>query len=553
MTAEDTEDAEEERIFFLNLRVLRVLRGFISVIAREDTVKIVSVDEMRAIERRADTDYGLTSPILMEHAGRSVAEAVRAHMGGDVAGLNVLALVGPGNNGGDGRVALRALAEWGARATSYLWKEQGVEEGFGEGAASTPVGDDLAPLHQAIERADVVLDAFLGTGHGRPLDPAMRTALAAVDAERTRRPALMVVAVDLPSGLNADTGEVDPGTLRADLTVTLAFPKRGLLLFPGAAYLGELEVGGIGLPDGMADDISFELLDAALVRSLLPARPLDSNKGTFGKVMVLAGSPPYPGSAFLAATAAGRVGAGLVTLAVPPDMAPIYAVKLSETTFRLLPASDSPPDQRARALVDGLEGYDALLIGPGLGQAEATREFLLAVFSHIRLLPEHHQPRLVVDADGLNNLSQVERWWERLPPNTIITPHPGEMARLRGGARVSGGGPDRLDVARQAAAEWGHIVVLKGACTLIAASNGAMRAHWPPNPALATAGTGDVLAGTVAGLLAQGAEPFAAASAAVYLHGRAGLAVAERIGDAGLLASDLLPELPVALRDTRAL
>jgi NAD(P)H-hydrate epimerase len=516
-------------------------------------MKILTGDEMRAIERHADTEHGLTAPMLMDHAGRSVAEAVRTHLGRDVAGLNVLALVGPGNNGGDGRVALRNLAEWGARATSYRWKERVVEEGVGEGAASTPVGDDLAPVRQAIERTDVVLDAFLGTGHGRPLDPAMRTALAAVEAERARRPALMVVAVDLPSGLNADTGEVDPGTLRADLTVTLAFPKRGLLLFPGAAYLGELEVGGIGLPDGMADDICFELLDATLVHSLLPARPLNSNKGTFGKVMVLAGSPPYPGSAFLAATAAGRVGAGLVTLAVPPDMAPIYAVKLSETTFRLLPASDSPPDQRARALVDGLEGYTTLLVGPGLGQSEATREFLLAVFSHIRLLPQHQQPRLVVDADGLNNLSRVERWWERLPSNTIITPHPGEMARLRGGTRITGGGPDRLDVARQSAAAWGHVVVLKGACTLIAAPSGVMRVNWPPNPALATAGTGDVLAGAVAGLLAQRVEPFAAASAAVYLHGRAGLAVAERIGDAGLLASDLLPALPAAMRDTRAL
>lgn len=511
-------------------------------------MKIVTTDEMRAIEQRADTEHGLSSPILMEHAGRSIAEMLRTRLGGEVAHARVLVLAGPGNNGGDGRVAGRYLAEWGARVSVYAWKERRLEID----TRQIPVGDNLAALRAELERADVVLDAFLGTGHSRPLDPTMGAALGAVAEERARRSALLVVAVDVPSGLNSDTGAVDPGTLRADLTVTLAFPKLGMLLFPGAEYVGELEVGDIGLPPGMAGGGTLDMLDAALVRTLLPARPLNSNKGTFGKVMILAGSPPYPGSAFLSATAAGRVGAGLVTLAVTPDMAPIYAVKLSEATFRLLPRADAPPAERARFLVEGLTGYTALLVGPGLGQEDATHELLMAVFAAVQALPEDRRPRVVVDADGLNNLARIARWWERLPAHTIITPHPGEMARLRGGQPVSGGGADRIAIARQAAAEWGLVVVLKGACTVIASPDGALRVNWPPNPALATAGTGDVLAGTVAGLLAQGVAPFAAASAAVYLGGRAGLAVAERSGDAGLLASDLLPELPVALRDTKA-
>jgi NAD(P)H-hydrate epimerase len=332
--------------------------------------------------------------------------------------------------------------------------------------------------------------------------------------------------------------------------VTLAFPKLGMLLFPGASYLGELKIGGIGLPPGMARDIPLDLIDVALVRDLLPPRPLNSNKGTFGKAMILAGSLPYPGSAYLAATAAGRVGAGLVTLAVTTAMAPIYAVKLSEATFHLLPAADVPAQQRAESFLAGLDGYASLLIGPGLGQQDDTRAFLLAVFDGLRALPDDRRPRLTVDADGLNNLARLERWWERLPHHTVITPHPGEMGRLRGGAHVSGGGGDRLQVARWAA-EWGMVVVLKGACTLIASPEGNLRMFWPPNPALATAGTGDVLAGTIAGLLAQGMEPFDAAGAGVFLHGSAGLAVSERLGDAGLLAGDLLPELPLALRDTR--
>ena len=190
-------------------------------------------------------------------------------------------------------------------------------------------------------------------------------------------------------------------------------------------------------------------------------------------------------------------------------------------------------------------------MGPGLGQSDATRDFLLRVFDGVRAMSEAERPRLLVDADGLNTLSRVERWHELLPPRTVLTPHPGEMARLRGGAKVSGGEIDRLSVASECAHAWGHVVVLKGACTLIASPDGALRINWPRNPALATAGTGDVLAGTIGGLLAQGMEPFEAASAGVYLHSRAGLLVSERLGDAGLLASDLLPELPLALRATK--
>lgn len=509
-------------------------------------MKVVTVEQMRAIERRADAEHGLTSAILMEHAGLSVAEIVRDELGGEVAGLAVLVLVGPGNNGGDGRVAARFLAEWGARITCYVWKAQELETG----ASTIPVGDDLAGLRAALEQTDLVLDALLGTGTARPLDPTMRRVLATVAAERARRPRLVVVAVDLPTGLNADTGAVDEGTIPADLTVTLAFPKVGLLLFPGGGYLGALRVGGIGLPDGMAGDVSLELVDESLARALLPARPLESNKGTFGKAMVLAGSLPYPGSAYLAATAAGRVGAGLVTLATTPDLAPIYAVKLSEATFHLLPPTSAAPADRARDLVAGLADYRALLAGPGLGQARETADFLRALFTSVRDEKPADRPALVVDADGLNMLAKEAEWWKLLPPGTILTPHPGEIGRLLGGARVSGGGPDRLQVG-QWARDWGHVVVLKGACTLIASPDGRLRAHWPPNPALATAGTGDVLAGTIAGLLAQGLDAFDAASLGVYLHGRAGLAVREWLGDAGLLAGDLLPELPIAIRDTR--
>ena len=510
-------------------------------------MKVVTVAEMREIEQRAEREYGLTSPMLMEHAGRSAAELLRAHVGGDVSHRDVLVLVGPGNNGGDGRVMGRYLARWGARVSYYVWKERRLE--FDR--QQLTVGKDLAAVRVALASADIVADALLGTGTSRPLDPTMRALIALVTAEKQRRADLLVLAVDLPTGLNADTGEVDPGTIRADLTITLAFPKVGLLLFPGAEYVSELKVGDIGLPDDMPISAGLEQIDAGLLRPLLPKRPLNSNKGTFGKVMVVAGSSLYIGAAYLAAAAAARIGAGLVTLATTAERAPIYAMKLAETTYHLLPPESASPQERAQSILDALDGYSALAVGPGLGQEAGTRAFLEHLFAGVRAMRDKVRPRLIVDADGLNNLAQIERFWELLPPQTVITPHPGEMTRLRGGQRVSGGDVDRIDVARQAARDWNLVLVLKGAATLIAAPDGRLRVNWPGNPALASAGTGDVLTGATGGLLAQGMDPFDGASAAVYLHSRAGFLVSERIGDAGLLAGDLLEQLPIALRETK--
>lgn len=510
---------------------------------------VVSVDEMRAIEQRADTDFQLSSQALMERAGRSVAEALRDRLGGSVLGRETLVLMGPGNNGGDGRVMGRYLAEWGAHVTAYAWRERRIEVDN----RYIPVNDDLAAVREALTRADVVVDALLGTGHSRPLDHTMGRLLGYVAAEKQRRPSLLALALDLPSGLNADTGAVDEGTLPADMTVTLAFPKIGLFLFPGAAYVGDLRVGGIGLPDDMPIQTGMHMLDKALVRPLLPARPLESNKGTYGKVMIVAGSERYPGSAYLVSAAAARVGAGLVTLATTSQLVPVYTTMLPEATYHPLPPEDAAPEVRARSLLDALAGYRALVVGPGLGQDDATRAYLEQVFAGLRAMPEDESPRLIVDADGLNNLAKMNDWPKKLPPRTVITPHPGEMGRLLGsGEKVSGGGLDRIEIARRAVGEWEVVLALKGACTLIAAPDEPPRVNWPPNPALATAGSGDVLSGVVGGLLAQGMEPFDAASAAVYLHSQAGLLVSSRIGDAGLLAGDLLPELPVALKQVKS-
>ncbi len=506
---------------------------------------IVTVAQMHELEAQAEQQYGLTSSILMQNAGRSAADLFEAHLlpHHTLNELEVLFLIGPGNNGGDGLVMAHHLAEAGAMVSLYHWKEHKL----------TVRGEDInesetaSELESTIGSADYIVDALLGTGNARPLTDDMRSLLIRVRQERKKRAELRIVAVDLPTGLNTDTGEVDPETVHADTTITFACPKQGFFFFPGRDYIGQLYIADIGLPPELEQHIQTEMLTDYLVREMLPPRPLQSNKGTFGKVMLFCGSFPYPGSAFLAGSASGRVGAGLITLAVTEKMLPIYASSFHEATFAILPPEGDESFARSKALTDKLHGYRSLLIGPGLGESPNTREVILEVLEYLRSLPDEERPHLVVDADGLNNLSKLERWWTLLPKGTVITPHPGEMGRLCGGTKVSGGNIDRLELSRSKAHEWQLTLVLKGACTIVAEPDGRTRINWLANPALAAAGTGDVLAGMVAGFLAQGMHPYAAASAAVYLHTVAAGIVSKEIGHAGMLASDLLPELPKAM------
>jgi NAD(P)H-hydrate epimerase len=463
--------------------------------------------------------------------------------------LEVLFLIGPGNNGGDGRVMAEHLTQSGALVSFYYWKERKLII-RGREVAEHQVA---AELDSQIQSVDYVIDALLGTGTSRPLADDMRVLLQRVQQERAKREMLRIVALDLPTGINVDTGDVDPGALHADITITLACPKQGFFFFPARDYIGELYVGDIGLPAEIEQHIQTEMITGKHVHRLLPERPLNSNKGTFGKVLLFCGSRPYPGSAYLAGTSAARVGGGLITLAVTEKMLPVYASSFHEATFVLLPEEETESFERANALIEHIAGYRALLIGPGLGQSANTREVILQILEHLRSMPAEKRPSLVVDADGLNNLSALERWWTLLPEGTVITPHPGEMSRLTQGIKVSGGNIDRLELARQKAQEWRVNLVLKGSCTLVVEPTGRTRINWWGTPALATAGTGDVLAGMISGFLAQHMQPFDAASAAVYLHTAAADLVTQEMGmtHVGLLASDLLSRLPRAITETQ--
>jgi len=514
-------------------------------------MKLVTAELMRGLEQGAEAQ-GVTVPTLMENAGLAVAQEVWLLLG-TVADRAVLVLAGPGNNGGDGLVAARHLHDWGAKVEVFLLKtrdpdkdevyRQVVERSIPLRTAGEDSG--FVVLEEALSRAEVVVDALLGTGRMRPIEGDLAEMLRRLAAAREKPLPPQILAVDLPTGVDGDSGAADPLCVAADVTVALGLSKVGLHTLPGSQYAGRVEVMDIGIPRDLGRDIPFELMTDAWAKALLPARPLTANKGTFGKALVVAGSINYIGAASLACLAAGRVGAGLVTLACPQSIYPIMAAKLVESTFLTLPDQEGFLTAEAtHPVLQALQGYSALLVGPGLGQSAYVRAFMRQL---LPALPPDLRA-VVIDADGLNALAGVDNWWEGLRTPTIVTPHPGEMSRLTE-LPVADIQADRLGVAVGQAARWGVTVILKGAHTVVAAPDGRARISPFANPALASGGTGDVLAGAVAGLVAQGLEPFDAAALGVYLHGLAGEKVRRELGEAGLLASDLLPNLPLAIKD----
>jgi NAD(P)H-hydrate epimerase len=313
--------------------------------------------------------------------------------------------------------------------------------------------------------------------------------------------------------------------------------------------VGELVVADIGIPPHLGEDIATELITEDCVRAMLPKRPRSAYKGTFGRVLVCAGCINYIGAAYLACEGAIRVGAGLVTLAVARSLQPILAAKLTEVTYAPLPESEPGviDSEASKVLHEWLADYDVLLMGCGLSQHPSVMDFIR---NSLLEMPPSLSPILVLDADVLNTFAQTPGWWQRLSQDAILTPHPGEMARLTG-LSMEELGRERLRVARERASLWGKTVVLKGAHTVVASPDGKVKISPVANPGLASAGTGDVLSGAIAGLMAQGLSPFAAASCGVYLHGAAGESVGAELGDAGMVASDLLPALPRMIKKVK--
>lgn len=513
-------------------------------------MKLVTTEQMRMLEQRA-AGAGISTVQLMENAGLAVAQEAWMLLG-TLEDRVILVLAGPGNNGGDGLVAARNLYDWGADVRIYLLRSRPddlhAQELADRGLALPSLEADpkLEQLDQMLAGAHLVIDAVLGTGSARPIEGRMAAVLDHLAQARRGPLPLKLLAVDLPSGVNANTGAVDPHTVAADATVTLGLPKVGLYTLPGASLAGRVQVVDIGIPSEAEADLPLTLLTSTWTRDHLPQRPAGSNKGTFGKALIVAGSHEFIGAVYLAGGAAYRTGAGLVTLVVPKSIQPGLVSLLPEATY--LPLEDSEGVFVAdgiRPLKQALPGYDAMVIGCGVSQHPYARQFIRTLLYG---LDAETDIGLVVDADGLNALAGQEGWPARFTARAVLTPHPGEFARLAN-LTVAEVQADRTGMALRFAREWNKIVVLKGAHTLIATPEGTAMLSPFANAALATAGTGDVLAGAIAGLMAQGLKAEYAAAAAVYLHGAAGELMCRNFGDAGGLAGDLQRLLPEARRE----
>ena len=504
--------------------------------------------------RKAEQDcssLGVTTAMLMENAGHDAAHEIKRILG-FVQQKQIVVLVGPGNNGGDGLVAARYLRDWGAHITIVLLarrpaEDENVAAVLARGVAvvdMSAVGSRASLEWLLSPSTDAVIDAVFGTGKIRPLRGTIATVMDEINAFKIRHPSLHVIAIDLPSGLDADNGGVDPHTLFADNTLTLAFPKQGLFLFPGAERTGAISIVNIGIPSSLVENGPDDLITASWVKAALPKRQKGANKGTFGKVLVAGGSTKYPGAACLACSGAMRSGAGLVTLAAPSSLYPVLASKLTETTHLPLPGAEPGiiTEEASTEILAEMGNFGVFLIGCGLGQHSSTARFVESVLMKKKLgIPA------VIDADALNILSGKKYWYKKLPGNTVLTPHPGEFARLTG-LSVDEIQANRINIAREKAVQWKTTIVLKGAYTVIASSDGRCRVAPFANPGLATAGTGDILAGVIAGLIAQGMPIADAAACGVYIHAATGESVKERAGEAGMIASDLLPEIPISIK-----
>jgi len=510
---------------------------------------LLTAEEMQALDRDTIEGGHAAGETLMERAGAGVVGAMERRYGPTLA-LRVLVLCGPGNNGGDGFVAARHLRSRGAEPHVALIGGREHVKGDarlqlerleGEGVSVAEIGseDALARLIASRDRWDFALDALLGTGaRGGPegLTAAAVQTLRDLDDAGTR-----VVAVDMPTGVDPDSGEIARRAVRADLTVTFGAPKRGQLLYPGRAFAGALEVVDIGLVSAAAGDGRFavELATVVEMAGLLPVRDPRAHKGSVGRVLVVGGSKGMTGAVALAARAATRAGAGYVQCVVPASLNDVLEAKLTEEMT--LPAAETTGRALALSALETIarwaEGVDALIVGSGLSRDAESADLAR------RLVAARRVPT-VLDADGLNAFEGRAAFEGAAP--LVLTPHLGEMSRLTGLA-LREIEARRIDAAREWATKWKAVVVLKGAPTVTANGDGRATVNPTGNPGLASAGTGDVLAGTIGALLAQGLAPYDAARVGAFVHGLAGDRVADAKGQLGLSAGDVVEALPETL------
>jgi hydroxyethylthiazole kinase-like uncharacterized protein yjeF len=506
---------------------------------------LVTAAEMQEMDRLAIESHGIPGLALMESAGKGAAHVLLAQFADRLkAGVGIIC--GKGNNGGDGFVMARYLADQRIRVTVYLLAKTSAVKGDAAvnlkrlAPLSIPVieipdENEFSKNISGLSQHGLLVDAILGTGLSANVKGFYKTVIDTINQSPTP-----VFAVDIPSGLNSDTGQPCGTCIRAQATATFALPKIGHFSYPGAEYTGRLEIIDIGIPDAVVQTVGPKqhLLTAEQIRRRLQPRSADTHKGRTGHLLVVAGSVGKTGAAALTAGSAMRAGAGLVTLSIAESLHPLAETFVLEVMTA--PLTEIRYGVLGDAAVDDIKklvaGKACLAIGPGIGQAEETRRLIQKIITQIKI-------PMVIDADGLNNLMGQTQLLQNLKAPAVLTPHPGEMARLINAtpAEVQ---QNRLKCARDFATNFNVHVVLKGAATVIAHPDGKVYINPTGNSGMASGGMGDVLTGVLAGFITQGFTPEAAAHAAVYLHGAAADTLAKTIGPFGYLAGEVMNAIP---------
>lgn len=512
------------------------------------TVKIVKPGQMNGIDKFTINEIGIPGMVLMENAAVSVVEEVSGMLSG-LRGKKVLILAGKGNNGGDALAAARHLYNRGADVRIYLVAEKDALKG--DAAANLKILERIGlcvielinegqypEFENALQRAELVIDGLLGTG----LKGEVR-GIPAHLIELINNSSKAVISIDIPSGVNGENGKVMGCCIRATKTVTFALPKIGLVVHPGCEYTGDLVVADIGIPNLAIEhfEINTHILNKHCISALIPIRSRDTNKGGYGRVLIISGSTGMTGAGCLTAKAALRSGAGLVYLGVPSGLSHIFAASVTEAIT--VPFDDDGSGRLSRNLIDKLDTVikrkDVIAVGPGLSVNDDITDIVSSII-------EKAEAPLVIDADALNAVSADIGVLKRLKGPAVMTPHPGEMSRLMG-ISIEDIQSNRMEVAREFAIRWKVITVLKGSKTVVAMPDGALYLNPTGNPGMATAGSGDVLTGIIAALIGQGLKPQDAAIAGVYLHGLAGDMACVKKGEYGMIAGDIIEELPHAI------
>ncbi|GAB1422100.1 NAD(P)H-hydrate dehydratase [Anaerolineales bacterium] len=492
--------------------------------------RIVSVEQMRSIENEADQS-GLSFDQMMENAGKALAELIQSYILPD---KNCLFLIGAGNNGGDGLVAAYYTAINNPSSTIYIYfyKDRNnnllvsrLKSLANIQQISLARDEAYDHLKNYLENSQIIVDAFLGIGFKPPLREKAQAFLGFIQQSLNSQSVKpLIIACDCPSGIECNTGAVENTVLKADISLNFIAYKYGLFLAPALEYTGHLELASAGIePDFPALQAHQDiLLDPQAVANILPLRELNTNKGSFGKCLIIAGSNQYVGAIGLSATAVYRCGAGLVTVVASVDNINRMAASVLEATWLT-------QENYEKQIEELRESYDAWLIGPGLGVSENSQHLVLISLKYL-------EKPILIDADALNILAEQKEWWQLVPPHSVLTPHPGEMARLSK-LSIKDIQANRIEITREYAQKWSCVLVLKGAHTVIANPQGQVSVLPFKDSSLAKAGTGDVLSGMIASFLTQGIAPYQAAQLGAYVHGlSAQLADHKR----SLLASDLL-------------